>query len=168
MNSYKVSPFQSDVIENEAIFTAFFEDNNLELPPKHLRHFITHCDEFSSEAIQSLLSQYQKDGCPEGVHQYHITGKAVTRLWGPKSGNPEVNDERIFVERGAGRPPEPVFCKEKPYQDTSEATIIQFNGVIWTAHSGPSMPRIEKDLDPLWRTHSLAYTQEEILELKKG
>ena len=159
------SPFAQHAAQNEATLVSFFENNNVTMPPEGARHFITHCDEFSPEALESLLDQYRQAGCPEGVHEYNLSGEVVTRLWGPEYGNPSVaHEERFLAVRGQGRSPEEMVVRDKPFQRDDRGVIIQFGGVIWTVHSGPSMPKMEDDPDDLWLSNSLAFTSKEIEE----
>ena len=161
--SSSTSPFTQYASRNEATLTSFFENNNVVMPPEGARHFITHCDEFSPEALASLLDQYQRAGCPEGVHQYDLEGEVVTRLWGPKYGNPSVaHEERFLAVRGQGRSPEEVIVRDKPFQRDDRGVIIQFGGVVWTVHSGPSMPKMEDDPEKLWLSNAIAYSRDEL------
>lgn len=157
------SPFTEYASRNEKTLVSFFENNNVAMPPEGARHFISHCNEFSPEALASLLDQYQEAGCPEGVHEYNLSGEVVTRLWGPEYGNPSVlNEERFLAIRGQGRPPEEVILREKPFQPDDRGVIIQFGGVVWTVHSGPSMPKMEHDPEGLWDSNAIAYSQDEL------
>ena len=157
------SPFAKFASRNEATLISFFENNNVELPPEGARHFVSHCDEFSPEALESLLDQYQEAGCPEGVHEYNLSGEVVTRLWGPEYGNPSVlNEERFLAVRGQGRSPEEVIVRDKPFQRDDRGVIIQFGGVVWTVHSGPSMPKMEHDPEGLWDSNAIAYSEDEL------
>lgn len=163
--SSSTSPFTQYASRNEKTLVSFFENNNVELPPEGARHFITHCDEFSPEALASLLDQYRKDGCPEGVHQYDLEGEVVTRLYGPRAGNDTAkHEERFLIQRGEGRVPEEVIANDRPFQADTRGVVIQFHGIIWTVHSGPAMPKMEDDPEGLWLENSLAYTMEEIAE----
>lgn len=163
--SSSTSPFTQYASRNEQTLISFFESNNVAMPPEGARHFITHCDEFSPEALKSLLDQYSQDGCPEGVHQYDLEGEVVTRLYGPRNGNDTARyEERFLIQRGEGRAPEEVIAYDYPFQADARGVIIQFGGVVWTVHSGPVMPKMEDDPQGLWLENSLAYTMEEIEE----
>ena len=161
----QISPFAQYAPQNAATLIAFFENNNVTMPPEDARHFITHCDEFSPQALESLLEQYKNAGCPEGVHQYDLGEDVVTRLHGPRVGNDTLrHQERFLIQRGQGRPPEEVIADDEPFQADTRGVIIQFGGIIWTVHSGPMMPKMEDDPEGLWAENSLAYTSEEIAE----
>jgi len=164
--SYKTSPFTQHAARNEQTLINFFENNNVAMPPEGARHFITHCDEFSPEALTSLLDQYQADGCPEGVHEYNLSGKVVTRLHGPRvnDGLTTKYEERYLIQRGQGRPPETVIAYSKPFQTDTRGVVIQFGGIVWTVHSGPIMPKMQDDPEGLWLENSLAFSSKEIEE----
>jgi hypothetical protein len=153
-----------DIVRNQSIFLSFFEKHNVQMPPEGARHFITHAEEFSLEGLQDLLDQWANLGCPDGVHEFTLQkGEAVTRLWGPKVGGEDLSNEaRTMISRGEGRPPQPVVARDNPFQKTDRGTIICFGGVVWTVHSGPSMPKFEDDPNGEWKKNALAYTQEEI------
>jgi hypothetical protein len=163
---FSISPYAGYAAQNAQLFTQFFNDNGVSLPPEGMRHYITHCDEFSLPALISLLKQYSLDGCPEGVHEYGLSGKVVTRLWGPECGNSSVlGEERFLAVRGQGRNPEEVIVREKPFQEDDRGVIIQFGGVVWTAHSGPSMPKMEDDPEGLWESNAIAYSRDELRDI---
>lgn len=153
-----------DTVRNESIFLAFFEKHNVTMPPEGARHWLTHANEFSSEALNNLLDQWAAQGCPDGVWEYRILqGEAVTRLHGPKMGGRDLSDEgRVMISRGEGRPPQPVVVRAEPFQKTNCGTIICFGRVVWTIHSGPAMPKFEDDPTKEWEKNALAYSQEEI------
>ena len=152
-----------NIVRNKSIFSDFFEKHDVQMPPEGARHFITHANEISSEALQSLLGQWAAQGCPDGVHEFALQGEAVTRLWGPKMGGEDLTCEpRRLISRGEGRPPQPVVVRRFPFQATSCGTIICFGRTVYTVHSGPSMPEFEDDPTKEWEKNALAYTQGEI------
>ena len=154
--AFSTSPFAQYASRNEQTLTNFFENNGLALPPQGARHFVTHCDEFSPRALQSLLDQYQEAGCPEGVHEYDLSGEVVTRLYGPRIGNDTAkHEERFLIQRGEGRAPEEVIANDRPFQADVRGVVIQFGGIVWTVHSGPAMPKMEDDPEGLWIENSL-------------
>ena len=161
------SPFGSRVgLEyNENAVRNMISQNNLSLPDNP--HFITHLDEFSVEAMRNLCKAFVEAGCPDGVHTFQLpvrdeyTPTAVTRLNGTKIGNASLEDTpRVLVERGAGRPPQPVVIDETPFRPTQVGTVICFGGCVYTIHSGPAMP--ESFDDPEWSQSALCYRADEI------
>ena len=158
-----MAAFKNVASANEAFLLSFFAEHNIQLPPEGSRHFVTHCDEFTEEALRSLLNQWAANNCPDGVHQYSITGEAVTRLWGPKTGSEDLSSEpRTLFSRGEGRPPQPVVLRDEPFRNTDCGTIITFGGTVWTVHSGPSMPKFDNDPSGEWSKNALAFTPEEV------
>lgn len=138
------------------LINEFCRNNSLSLPPLGQRHFLTHLNEFSAEALDSALSQAPSE---DGVWEIEVTqGWVLTRLWGPKVGNPSLKEEeRVMVERGQGRPPQPIIHRSQPWQSTDIITVIIHGGVLVTIHGGPSMPLDFEDA--LWATHALAYRE---------
>ena len=163
------SPFNSpvDVQNNEKTIRNMISENGLSLPENP--HFITHLNEFSIEAMRNLCAAFVAAGCPDGVNTYNLRGNtypqkrttAVTRLNGTKIGNASLRDTpRAFVERGAGRPAQPVVIDKTPFRPTEVGTVICFGGCIVTIHSGPSMP--ESFDDPEWGPSALCYRAGEV------
>jgi len=64
--------------------------------------------------------------------------------------------------RGQGRSPEEVIVRDKPFQRDDRGVIIQFGGVVWTVHSGASMPKMEHDPEGLWDSNAIAYSEDEL------
>lgn len=164
-HSHSHSPFSTPagLKSNEDTVRNMVYQNNLSLPDNP--HFVTHLDEFSVEGMRDLCNAFVEAGCPDGVHTFRLpvgdTPTAVTRLNGVKLGNPSLeNTPRVFVERGADRPPQPVVVDETPFRSTDLGTVICFGGCIYTIHSGPAMPP-EFD-DPEWTTSALCYRADEI------
>ena len=161
------SPFSSpvDVKFNEETVRNMISKNWLSLPDNP--HLVTHLDEFSIDAMRNLCAAFVKAGCPDGVHTFELpirdeyTPTAVTRLNGTKIGNASLEDTpRVLVERGAGRPPQPVVVDKTPFRPTRFGTVICFGGCVYTIHSGPSMP--ESFDDPEWSKSALCYRADEI------
>ena len=157
---YSVSPHGGSEQRNEQTVKDFVRANGISLPEKP--HFITHMDECTTEALVHALESWKRNDCIDGVHEYDIgLLGAVTRLNGPKMDNASLEGmDRWLMNRGADRPPQPVISKRLPFQDTDVITIICFGRVLWTIHSGPSMPS-EFDHE-LWERNALAYTPEEL------
>ncbi len=163
------SPFSpADVSSNELTVRNMISQHELTLPPNP--HFVTHLNEFSVEAMHNLCAAFVGAGCPDGVHTFSLRDDAlarqrrtiaVTRLNGTKVGNASLeNTPRVLVERGAGRPPQPVVVDPTPFRSTDLGTVICFGGCVYTIHSGPSMP--ESFDDPEWTTSALCYRADEV------
>lgn len=157
---YAKSPYEGEAERNATTVKAFVEGRDISLSPNP--HFVTHMDECTSQALIHALNAWEFIDCEDGVHEFDISGRgAVTRLNGPKMDNTSLEGvDRWLMDRGADRPAQPVISKPLPFQDTDVITIICFGRVLWTIHSGPSMPS-EFDHE-LWERNALAYTPEEL------
>ena len=160
--NYQESPFKGMEETNAKTIIQECGNRNVILPDNP--HFLTHMNECNANAIIEAFKAW--DNTP-GVHSLRISaGNAVTRLHGLRMGEEDLsNEERVMVDRGAGRDKQPVLIRAKPFQDTNLMTLIIFpnnegNLVLWTAHAGPSMPpNFEADE---WRSSGLAYRADEI------
>ena len=141
------------------------------LPPEGERHYLSHLNEMSTEAIEDGFRCLKKYGRTilsgyNGVHTFNLSLEGIhlkTRLTGPKMGHDSLEFEtRSLKDRGEGRGYQSCVVRTQPFTATNLLTFVIFDDKLLTLYAGPEMPPIEHDPDGEWVHHALAFRQDEL------
>lgn len=144
----------------------------ISLPPKGERHYRSHLNEMSKDALEEGFRCLKKYGRTileryDGVHTFNLVSlegvHLRTRLVGPKMGHDSLEFEvRSLKDRGEGRGYQSCVVRENPFTPTALITFVIFGNKLLTLYAGPEMSPIEHDPDGEWLTHALAFSPEEL------